>query len=212
MNSASPSPKRGRSKSEEKRCQIIDSAAKLFLEQGFENVSMDNIARLAGVSKQTVYSHFGTKEQLFSSAIESVVEEYELGPSMNRSSDPEAYLRSFCVHLAQLLVSEEALGVHKVCVADAGRSNVAQLFWEAGPSKIRKQLLDFLQQQSEAGWLDIGDHDTACTQMIALLHGEQHNCAILGLNTTSSNENQKDKIERYAQSCVDVFLRAYRRN
>ena len=50
--------KRGRSKSEEKRQLIIQAAGELFVEHGFEKVSMEGIAKFAGVSKQTVYSHF----------------------------------------------------------------------------------------------------------------------------------------------------------
>ncbi len=203
-------PRRGRTKSEEKRSQIICSAAKLFLEQGFESASMDKIARNAGVSKQTVYSHFGTKEQLFSSAIEAVIDDYELGQSMAQIADPETYLRSFCEHFALLLISEEALGIHKVCVGDAGRSNVGALFWEAGPSKIRQQLERFLHRQVDSGFLVIADINTACTQLMALLHGEQQNCAVMGLPSEHSIEESREKTKHYAQACADLFLKAYR--
>ena len=59
-----------RSKSEEKRQQILSAASDLFLTRSFEGASMDQVAVAAGVSKQTVYSHFGSKEELFSAIIE----------------------------------------------------------------------------------------------------------------------------------------------
>ena len=48
----------GRPKSMEKRNQILSSASQLFLQDGFTNTTMDNVAKQSGVSKQTVYSHF----------------------------------------------------------------------------------------------------------------------------------------------------------
>ena len=59
------------SRSEQKREQILLAAKELFCEQGFPNTSMDEVAKLAGVSKQTVYSHFGCKDDLFVASIES---------------------------------------------------------------------------------------------------------------------------------------------
>jgi TetR/AcrR family transcriptional regulator, mexJK operon transcriptional repressor len=199
--------KRGRSKSEEKRSQIIDAAAQLFVEQGYENVSMDNIAKQAGVSKQTVYSHFGTKEQLLSYSIESKVEEYQLGrPNLDSNTDPEKYLQAFCIHMAELLMSDAALGMYRVCVSDAGRSDVGKLFWDAGPVKIREQLATFLQQQCDRKVFNIPDIEMACVQLIAMLHGEVHCCAVLGLG----GDQAKMSLNDYALSCADLFLRAYR--
>ena len=132
---------RGRSKSEEKRRLIIDAAGDLFMEQGYENASMDGIAKLAGVSKQTLYSHFGGKEQLFSAAIECKCEEYQLDSSLsNTDNNYRDSLQEFCEQLARLLVSPEALQVFRVCVAEADRTEVGNLFWQAGPERIRNQL------------------------------------------------------------------------
>jgi AcrR family transcriptional regulator len=53
-------------RSARKRQTIIDAAAALFLEHGYQGTSMDDIAALAAVSKQTVYKNFADKQQLFS--------------------------------------------------------------------------------------------------------------------------------------------------
>ena len=59
----------GRPKDPGKRAAILDAAKRLFVAQGFDGVSMDQIASEAGVSKLTVYSHFGDKESLFGEAV-----------------------------------------------------------------------------------------------------------------------------------------------
>ncbi len=197
---------RGRSKSEEKRNLIIDAAGDLFMVQGYENVSMEGIAKLAGVSKQTLYSHFGGKEQLFSAAIERKCEEYQLDSSLaNEQRNCRENLENFCEHLAELLASDEAVQVLKVCAAEAGRSEVGKLFWEAGPAKIRLQLHTFLHKQQQLGVLKIDDIDRACSQLIAMLHGEAHTCTLLALPCSESGRNLQD----YSRACVDMFLRFY---
>ena len=55
---------------------ILAAAKRAFLAAGFEAVSMDAIAREAGVSKATVYAHFGSKEELFGAVIEGECERY----------------------------------------------------------------------------------------------------------------------------------------
>lgn len=200
---------RGRSKSEEKRRQIISAAGDLFIDQGYENASMIDIARKAGVSKQTLYSHFGGKEQLFSAAIECKCEEFQLDKDLNterRDRSCRESLEEFALHLSQLLVSDAAVMVFKVCIAESGRSDVGQLFWQAGPARIREQLRKYLQLQHDSGELNIPDISLACSQLIAMLHGEAHTCALLGQSCSDTGQD----LQRYSRACVDMFLKAYR--
>src|SRR3954468_3961309 len=53
-----------------KRRQILDGARRVFLAQGFEGASMNDIARAAGVSKGTLYVYFENKERLFAAIVE----------------------------------------------------------------------------------------------------------------------------------------------
>ena len=55
----------GRRLDPEKRRAILDAAQNVFLASGFEGASMDEVARLAGVGKKTVYLHFGAKDALY---------------------------------------------------------------------------------------------------------------------------------------------------
>ena len=45
--------------------QILEGATRVFLERGYGGASMDRVAKASGVSKQTLYSHFADKEDLF---------------------------------------------------------------------------------------------------------------------------------------------------
>ena len=59
--------------------KIVEAARKLFYKFGFKKVSMDEIAREAGVTKKTVYTYFSSKEELFKYFIQEEYTESLLG-------------------------------------------------------------------------------------------------------------------------------------
>jgi TetR/AcrR family transcriptional repressor of mexJK operon len=61
-----------RRQAEAKRAVILDAAEELFVSSGYELTSVDAIAARAGVSKRTVYDHFGDKLSLFRSVLRRV--------------------------------------------------------------------------------------------------------------------------------------------
>lgn len=184
----------------------MNTAAKLFISEGYEKSSMVAIAAAADVSKQTVYSHFGNKEQLFSAAIEYKCEEYNVSHQLgdNNKTTRES-IEEFCHRFSELLVSPEAIGLHRVCVAEAASSRVTKLFWQAGPGKIRQELTTYLKQQTALGYLRIENFDFACSHLLSMLDGEAPHRIILGL----PHEQALQHLPLYAKSCADVFLAAY---
>jgi AcrR family transcriptional regulator len=199
--------KRGRSKSEEKRQQIIQAAGELFVEHGFEKVSMEGIAKFAGVSKQTVYSHFGNKQQLFTAAIDAKCDEYTLVPDEQSSAmDCETYLNCFCTDLGSLLASREAIGILKACIREDSNSEISELFWAAGPNKIRQRLISYLKEQAQRGYLKFENIEFATSQLIAMIHSEAQFRNLLCAEDAKSTSELAD----YARSCVKLFLKAYK--
>ena len=112
----------GRPKSEEKRTSIRESAARLFLDEGFERTSMDSIANAAGVSKQTVYSHFENKDELFKSCIEGKIRQYELRPDSDRHTTLEGGLKSVADSYLRLLADPGVMSSSWASASIAWRS------------------------------------------------------------------------------------------
>jgi AcrR family transcriptional regulator len=198
---------RGRSKSEEKRLQILDAASSLFLENGFEGVSMDNLATAAGVSKQTVYSHFGSKEELFAATVERECEKNQLTDQLFNTELPiSSVLKEVAVHYSELLLSDNAVRLHRICVASAEqRSAITELFWSAGPQKLFSLLRNYLDQQVIKKNLTIDNTDFAAQQFLFMVKGEAHLRKILGLQTAATKAN----LSAYFDSCVSLFLSGY---
>ena len=187
----------GRSKSEQKGRQILEAAGSLFMSEGYGAVSMEQVAKAAGVSKQTVYSHYGSKEALFSAAVEQKCDD---------ERPVREYLREFIQHFSDLVTSEAGLAIHRVCIAEADkRSKLAELFWEAGPHPIMLRLTAYLEAQVKRGTLDIDHIHFAADQLLFMVKSDVHMRGVLGLPTEESAE----ELPAYLDSCLDVFMKAY---
>ena len=100
-----------RSKSAEKSATILKGAMKEFLKHGYAGTSMDQIAKVAGVSKATVYSHFGDKESLFNAVIQDLVQEkFQTVMSLDRpeslGQDPKQVLSEMVTKMLENTLSD----------------------------------------------------------------------------------------------------------
>lgn len=203
---ASPGP--GRPKDLEKRAAILEAAKRLFPVHGFDGISMDAIAAEAGVSKLTVYSHFKDKGALFAETVRCKCEE-QLPPALfmaDLKGPLRKQLRSIAKGFYALIMSEEALGMHRMMTAQARTdSALPQMFWEAGPKRVQDGFAQFLRAEVAAGQLDIPDVARAASQFFCLLKGEAHARQIFGCCVSMSQR----EIDAHLDATVDLFLRAY---
>jgi TetR/AcrR family transcriptional repressor of mexJK operon len=198
----------GRPKDLGKRAAILDAAKRLFANEGFAGASMDEIAAEAGVSKLTVYSHFGDKEALFAAAVRAKCE--EMLPDDLFQQELKGPLRSQLIAIASgffaLISSDEAISTHRMMIAPGnGDDPLRKLFWEAGPQRTHDALGAFLQARVQAGELDIADTSRATQQFFALIKGEMHSRMICGLYT----KPLRGDVNAHIEATVDMFLRAY---
>ena len=213
MNMAAKKPVRsagargpGRPRSAEKQRRILDAATELFTRDGFEATSVDDIAALAGVSKQTVYSHFGSKEGLFGVSIATKCKTSGIDQdAIDPAAPPEQMLPEIARRFLGLVTSEEAIRVHAVCsVNRESHPELGRLFFENGPLETVRVVADYLASQHAAGRLQIDEPEQAAWQFLCMLMAESSYRADLGLPAISAARQRE-----YEQSCVDVFLRAY---
>ena len=204
----------GRPKDLGKRAAILEAAKQIFVTQGYEGTSMDQIAAAAGVSKLTVYSHFGDKEALFAAAVKSHCETQL--PTALFEPAPGTPVRERLLTIARafygMITSREAVAGHRMlCTPQLAGSPLSQLFWEAGPQRVHTLFGALLQRRIAAGELRVDDADPAAVarasaQFFALVKGEPHaqlvfGCCGQGLDPAA--------VEAHLAASVDVFLRAY---
>ena len=196
-----------RSRSEEKRQQIIMAAADLFTELGFSNTSMDKVAERAGVSKQTVYSHFGSKEGIFVASIESKCLMNSLSTEFFCQQQPTAWiLLELARHFNALLLSSDAVRIMRLCCASAEtHPEVSELFYSAGPQNLHRLLSDYLQERATTAELEIANYPAAADQFLSMVNADEPFRARLGLPAQLNAEELDD----YLKSCVRIFLKGY---
>ena len=197
----------GRPKAVEKGAAILDAAKRLFIAHGFEGVSMDQIAAGAGVSKLTVYSHFGDKETLFAAAAKAYCEQQL--PASLFESRPDVPLRERLLQIARaffaMVCSPEAVAGHRIlCSPRLAESPVPRMFWEAGPQRVQDAFAELLRRRIAAGELAIDDVPRAAAQFFALLKGEPHAQLVFGCAAPTATE-----VQAHLAASVDLFLRAY---
>lgn len=198
---------KGRCKNPQKNQQILESAIDLFVVQGFHNTSMDQIAASAGVSKQTVYSHFSNKQELFKHAVQARRSDYDLSDASLLA--PGAPVRDTLLGLANallsLLQSPDGIRANRLCLAEAeAHPEVATMFFKEGPEHVTRLLSNYLSRQHEAGILVTNEPHHAAIQFLYMVKGETHMRAMLNQSKWSESE-----VSAYLNSCVDMFLRAY---
>ncbi len=204
------SPGPGRPKDLGKRAAILDVAKRLFPIHGFDGVSMDQIAAEASVSKLTVYSHFGDKESLFVSAIGARCEE-QMPASLflnGLQGELREQLEAIASAFFALVTSEEAIAMHRMMtMPGTGDSRARELFWQAGPQRVKEEFADFLRARVALGELEVDDAYRAATQFFCLLNGEPHMQLLCGMYPVG--QPPQDEIERHLAATIDLFLRAY---
>ncbi len=192
-----------------KRDSIRDAAASLFLKLGYGGVSMDAIAREAGVCKQTLYSHFGGKDALFGAIIQDKCREF-LKPlratGSDSNGDPKTVLTGIGNNFFSLILSDEGLNNFRAVVTESGRfPELAEAFYAAGPAVAVENLVGYLERKNAEGILKIKDPVTAAHLFFGLLRGDIYLERLLGL----APEPESAERDRLVAEAVRVFIAAH---
>ncbi|QFU23540.1 TetR/AcrR family transcriptional regulator [Shewanella eurypsychrophilus] len=206
MNLVTPSA--NLSRSEQKRLQILEAAIELFCGQGFPNTSMDEVAKRACVSKQTVYSHFGSKDELFVASIESKCVVNRLTDDVfSDPSEPEAALHCFAEYFGELIVSPEAITVFTTCVAQAEtHPEISKMFFNAGPQHLLELLSDYLERVEKLGIYRFDSGRNSAVRLCLMMFGEMRLKLELGLGVEDLVAGRPS----YLKETITMFLKAYR--
>ncbi|HET8553687.1 MAG TPA: TetR/AcrR family transcriptional regulator [Rhodanobacteraceae bacterium] len=184
--------------------RILDAACQLFLENGYR-VSMDAVARHAGVSKQTVYAHFSSKDALFRAAVEVLVT--PLHASLDAHQDNiESSLRSLAETYSRHTSDPSNAALGRMLVAEAPRfPRAARQLFQSGSGAVLERLSERIGQSMCHGELRRDDPRQAAELFLSMLNGMNPQRNLLGLRSRGRKAQ-----DMWASHAVNVFLRAYR--
>lgn len=196
-----------RSKNVAKGKQIIGAAITLFTEKGYAQTSMVEIAKQADVSKQTVYSHFGSKDELFSEAISQKCESSGLVDFSDLDiNDVYQTLISIGQRFFVMITSKEAIAVHRICAFESrAYPQLSQLFFKAGPERLTDELSRLFDKMNSKGLLSIDNTKHAASQFLNMMKGE----AWMRIEFNVTEQLSQQEVAQYMQDSVQFFMRGY---
>ena len=200
-------------RSARKRRAILDAARTLFLRNGYAGTSMDDVAALAAVSKQTVYKNFADKQRLFTEFIAGDIGHVEgsthrLIETMPDTKDVERDLREFArQHLADVM-QPHLLRMRRVLIGEADRfPDLAQTWYANGPERSCAIFASWFTALDQRGVLRVDD---------PMLAAQHFNWLILSIPLNKAMASPVDEplftkaeLDHFADEAVRVFLAAY---
>lgn len=206
--SETPAGRAGAGQDTRKRRQILDGARHVFLEQGFDSASMNDIAEAAGVSKGTLYVYFDSKEALFRELVRE--EKAAQFPAIFDfdTSDPDVRgtLTRVGLAFASFVTQPHVVTAKRIVVAIADRMPaMATEFFEEGPRQCAFRVAAYLDTQVAAGRLAISDTYLAAVQLLELTQATLSLPLMFGYPQPVSEA----RIGVVVDSAVNVFLAAY---
>jgi TetR/AcrR family transcriptional repressor of mexJK operon len=201
-------PQRGRPRDPERCRRILEAARSHFYEHGLERASVDAIAAEAGVSKMTIYSHFGSKEGLFEAVVRERTDRVMGGHPGVEALDPRQPLKALRAIGGQFLAlarEEDALGTFRSVYGAAGAQPEACLaFYRQGAERLIGELAAYLRLANAAGTLKVRDPRLAADLFLAMFLGDGHIRGLLKLDLPDERANNA-----LLREAVRVFMAAY---
>jgi AcrR family transcriptional regulator len=190
--------------------QVLDGARGVFMRDGFEGASVDDIAREAGVSKATLYAYFPDKRVLFVEVAkaECLRQADEAEAQVNPDMRPEEALAVAARKLTEFFSSPVFLRIFRVIVAEAERfPELGREFFESGPAQGRARLACYIAHWAARGELDCDDPALAADQFAELCKADLFGRSLFGVNLPISEADRA----RVAQGAVATFMARYGR-
>ncbi|MER8404305.1 TetR/AcrR family transcriptional regulator [Mesorhizobium sp. M1307] len=199
-------------RSAQKRRAILDAATEVFLQKGYLATSMDEIAALAAVSKQTVYKNFPGKETLFVEIVSSVTNRasdrvHSEMPDLAEGEDVAEYLQRYAYRQLTVVLTPRVMQLRRLVIGEVGRfPELAKALFDGGPGRAIAAMAVLFERLADRGLLAIDDPAVAASQFNWLIMGEPLNRAML---LGDESIPKPAKLRRHAAAGVRVFLASY---
>jgi AcrR family transcriptional regulator len=192
-----------------KRRQIMDGARRAFLARGFDAASMGEIARLAGVSKGTLYVYFDSKEALFQAIVHEECLAQVAGVfSLDQADhDVDGALTRLGRGYVKFLCRPGGMSPVRTIISISERMpEIGRQFYETGPARGVATLRTYLESQVAAGVLAIEDCEVAAAQFLDACQATTFKPLLFNASGVPS----EDRINHVVGIAVRNFLAAYR--
>ncbi len=194
---------------ERRRREIAAVAERVFLGRGFAGTTMQIIAKEAGASKETLYRHFASKEELFATVIRSRSARITGGneEDLTAGASPHGILRDLGLNLLRFLVNPNSLALYRAIVTEVPREpELGRIFYMQGPARLLGQFARYLATATQCGKLCCPEPELAAKLFLGSIVA---NYQLLGLLSPDQDLFSDQKIEAHVDEAVKMFLARY---
>jgi AcrR family transcriptional regulator len=189
-----------------KRAAIVEAAARVFLEKGYEGTSMELVARAAKVARRTVYNQYVSKEALFTAVTEHVWSKYDLARQVRTGGGARESIAALAAAIVKFWMDSDAIAFLRLVVAEGDRfPHLAPTFFDSGKQPVFRALVAEIRRLKKAGLLIVDDIELAAKQLVGLLNEPLMWPRLLQL----SGPPAKARRDAVIESAIEVFLRAH---
>lgn len=188
--------------------QVLAGARQVFMADGFEGASVDDIARAAEVSKATLYKYFADKRMLFIEVanLECQRQAGSALDNIDRAAPPRDVLGQTGRHFLGFITSKFGQQIFRICVAESDRfPELGRSFYESGPAVMRAEMAAYFAQACARGELVIDDYIMAADQFGELCKADLWMRLMFGV----IKEVDAADIDRVVDNAVETFLARY---
>lgn len=193
----------------DRRAHYVNVALELFVDHGFNGVSIDQIVATAGGSKATLYRYFDSKEALFAAIIDDIATSsapIAIDDELE-SADLETGLRLIATTTATGALHPRTIELLQLAITESRRfPDLAATLFARGPAVNYQRLRTFLIRHADAGTIDVSDPQIAAEQFLGGIVGHQQLRLALGLARPRPAD-----ISQRIDAAVTAFIASHRR-
>jgi AcrR family transcriptional regulator len=201
-------PSRKVPRGERRKLELIDIAERMFLDRGFAETTMQMIAKAAGASKETLYRHFSSKEQLFAGIVDRKARELS-GPdsALARGGTPETVLFDLGTGLLNMVLRSPSSSLFRILVSEAPRTpELGDVFYARGPGQNARRLAAYLAAATRRGELRCADPQRAARLFFGSVVSHYHLHCLVQPNWKRPGERE---VRAHVRAAVAMFLATY---
>jgi TetR/AcrR family transcriptional regulator, regulator of autoinduction and epiphytic fitness len=191
---------------EEKRQAAVQAAMELFLEQGYERTSLQQIAKRADVSTATLFKRYPTKASLFEAMVEEFWTVDNISGRKLPTGDPRAGLRKIGLDYARRMRAPQMAAIYRLIISEALRfPDLGQMLFDKGKGPYLDWLSTYLAAEVNAGTLAVPDLPNTARAFLATIAGQVFwpELMVLGCGGTHA------EVEAVVDQAVETALATY---
>ncbi len=184
-----------------RRQAFLEAGRAVFLEQGYEAASVNDVVRRAGGSLATLYAQFGNKEGLFLAVTQDQHERFvrAITPECVDHLELEEGLQAIGEHFVRAILDKENLDFFRVIVGEGRKfPEQVQRYVATGADKVRGVIANFLKARG----VPVEDHNMAASYLMDLLRSKHQYHALADDSYVMSNQ----EIAAHVKTAVAFFL------